>query len=283
LLLEKCHIIRRAIPGATSIDSLISAHSTDDHISFIARLAIAKSILNAERRSTLYLHGLDNSRSIFERVSGSYLIPLFQKLAEGVDREDVYRFKMHLSFYVFNYDRCLEYFFSHALAEYFYIELEEAQDLVQSAVILHPYGSLGSLLAKKGSDEAGITFGAHVEDLSIIATNLKTFSENRYVYMRDNLNFSILYKMSQVIFLGFVYHKQNMDMLAPGPENYIGEVLGTAYGLSGPEMISVQESIKRSFNKSEDPCIIDVESLAIRLDPTNCATFLRENFHSIGD
>lgn len=51
--------IRDAMPQALSIDSFIDAHQGDEHIELCGKLAIVRSILEAERNSSLYFDPRD--------------------------------------------------------------------------------------------------------------------------------------------------------------------------------------------------------------------------------
>lgn len=113
-LLQKCRLIRNALPASLSIDNLLDAHRSDPDVALIGKLAVAKSILAAERGSKLFIKE-DQSRSDLAHLSDTYLIPLFQIISEGVRLEDVNSILDKCSFVFFSMIDVSRFFFSKQL------------------------------------------------------------------------------------------------------------------------------------------------------------------------
>lgn len=92
--------LAQALPAAISIDNLLDAHRDDRHMAFIGKLAITKAILQAERASRLFWNREKERDFDLSRASGSWLIPLFQKLTENVPKANVRRIFDNVSFII---------------------------------------------------------------------------------------------------------------------------------------------------------------------------------------
>lgn len=112
--------LHAALPHAISIDNLIDAHGHDPTIEFCGKLGIARSILKAEAASRLKAR---NSRRDLSPEPDLALLegtwyPEFSKLlSENVRKDKITTIFENVSFIVFNYDRCVEYYLYHFLQE----------------------------------------------------------------------------------------------------------------------------------------------------------------------
>ena len=149
--------IAAAMPLALSIDNFIDAHKHNQHIELCGKLAIVKSILEAERKSKLHMRSNLNARMNFSAVSGSWYEPFFQRLTEGISRANIAGVFNNVSFITFNYDRCIEHYLLNALQTYYTIPFEEAGLLVNQLVVyaIHT-GLLTYCLGKIGQGAAWI-------------------------------------------------------------------------------------------------------------------------------
>ena len=88
--------------------------------------------------------------------------------------------------------------------------------LFESLKIFHPYGVVGLLSWQRSQTKPRVDFGGSSygeDDLLGLIEGIKTYHES--IKEGDEL-FSMreeLWKAQQVIFLGFHFHKQNMDLL----------------------------------------------------------------------
>lgn len=247
ILLQKCWLLRDALPGSISIDNLLDAHRNDRHISSIGKLAIAEAILQAERKSSLFNKPEQSGTFRLQDLSGTWLIPLLQMLTEGVPKEESEYIFSNVSFIVFNCDRCLEEFLPKALSLYYGHDENHSNQLIRNARIIHPYGRVGEL--GEGDSLKTVAFGSQRYDLHKIARGIRTFTEGlRYNEHADEIK-HIISRSDQVIFLGFAFHPINMDILSVSRENAIQKIFGTTIKLSDAAVRSVTGAICQAFSK----------------------------------
>jgi len=280
-LLHKCWLLRDGLPAAISIDNLLDAHRHDEHIAFIGKVAIAKSILAAERASTLYWDRNNQKQFQLQQAVGSWLIPLFQKLTENVAKEDADEIFKNVCFVVFNYDRCLEYFLPRALSAYYGLSDEEAKQIAGSAIIYHPYGQVGALT--QGASEGVAEFGESDRNLDAVVTRIRTFTEGlRYESHSEAIKES-LRTTENLVFLGFAFHPINMEILRLTGESNLKKVFGTTVGLADAAVRRVKEDIFLTLNKRvNDGKHASAKFLdEINLEARGASDFLYAHFRSL--
>jgi hypothetical protein len=280
-LVKKCWMLSHALPAAISIDNLLDAHRDDEHIAFIGKVAIAKAVIQAERSSTLYWDQSKRDDFDLSNATGSWLIPLFQKLTENIPKQDATRIFDNVSFVVFNYDRCLEFFLPRALSTYYGFNDQEAKQIASSARIYHPYGQVGAL--DHGHSQGIASFGDTKANLAEVANRIRTFTEGlRYDSHRDTIRAEIE-SSENVVFLGFAFHPLNMRVLQVPSGNRIRRIFGTTIGLADAAVRRVREDVYLTFNKRPD----DGKSAALDyLDEVNfeargARDFLYAHFRSL--
>jgi hypothetical protein len=226
---------------ANSIDDYLDAHKDDAEINLCGKLAIVRSILEAERESALYVD-TRNRDAIYARpgeVDQSWFLRFFKILVIGVDKAHIDSLFNNVSVISFNYDRCLGYFLIRAITEYYAVSSAKAQEVVGRLNILFPYGSVGKL--------SDVVFGGEnfqVDRLSSVASGIRTFTEERENAAALGHIHAVLRQASVVVFLGFGFHEQNMRLLTPPsplPNQMTvqvppsdSRVYASAFGVSGP-------------------------------------------------
>ncbi|TBF30718.1 hypothetical protein [Rhizobium ruizarguesonis] len=210
------HAIREGIFTAVSIDAFIHRNRGNSHIEDMGKALIALEIAKAERESKMFMseiekhEGLDRS-DLDQTWIGSFL----RILLDGV--EDPREVGKDVTIICFNYDRCIEFYLREALIKAFRISRAEAQDIVYSVNIIHPYGTLGKLPeALSGYGPGLLPFGPELDnefDLFEVAKNIRTYTER----MEDDAVIEKIHNAiqmcSQLIFLGFGFNNQNLDLL----------------------------------------------------------------------
>lgn len=247
-LLYKAWQIRVSLPGALSIDNVLDAHHSDPDLVFCGKLAICKSILLAEKKSKLYGDRRPHDPTIFQRVSGTFLIPLFQMLTEGVRKEELSGSFENLSIITFNYDRSIERFFPEALATYYGIDQTLAAEIFGSVKIIHPYGQVGAL---GWEDRDSVPYGADDANLSSITDRIRTFTEG---IVDENLQSDIhnaYFGADTVVYLGFAFHPINLELLTGTGSGKANRVVGTAYGLAKPARDVAEDLVLQSLGKTD--------------------------------
>jgi hypothetical protein len=253
-----------------SIDNYIGEHGGDIDIAFCGKLAITRAILEAKRRSDLS-EAYDKDRFqpvVIKKTKGldnSWYPLLFQKITEGCRIDELTARLDDISFIIFNYDRCFEYFMYNALIVYYDISPSEAKTFVQNLHINHPYGTVGDLWSGEDRTVFGDTPGA--TRLIKLAMGIKTFTESREREkdMKNRVQY-LVERADRIIFLGFAYHEQNIDMLfnhhdvmydkIPLSENAI--CYGTGYQISADDLPYVRNSLMQANKRIKECYISDV-------------------------
>ncbi|WP_457091423.1 hypothetical protein [Microvirga sp. P5_D2] len=236
--------ISAALPQAISIDNFLDAHRDDARINICGKLGIVSSILQAERESKLYFD-MFNSESFPTELGGAWHSLFFQRLTEGVPKADLNTIFDNVSFITFNYDRCIEHFLYNALKIYYGIEEGLASEIMSRLKVYHPYGRVGYLPWQEGYVPT-VPFGGdrdRYDDLLTLAGQIKTFTEQ--IADGDDLR-AIRREVEEaevIIFLGFAYADQNMELLKPAKRSQALRVFATAKGISKSDCEVVEEQI----------------------------------------
>lgn len=241
-----------ALPLAISIDNFLEAHSGAPGTQLIGKLAIVRAILAAEAQSALWTEraGIlpDFSGDVLQK---SWLTRLVRNLTEGVRKEVAARTFENVSFITFNYDRSLEQFLWLALQRYYGVGEAAATSYLVHVPVYHAYGSVGKLPWQK-HDVPAAAYGETVgsETLLQLANGIKTFSEQ----VDDQHRTQILERLSDartVVFLGFGFIEQNMNLLTLEGFSQIERVYATAYGVSDRDCDVIRERIGQALGNTD--------------------------------
>ena len=194
--------IKTGLPLELSIDNFLYKHYDDKELVACGKLAIAFAILGYERSCKMYT---ETDEFPISSIQNSWYIQLFQRITEGCRIKDLLKRLENIVFIIFNYDRCFERFLCNALMNNYSIDYQNALEIVEEIKIIHPYGSLGDC-----------KFGEIIseERLIDITNRIKLYTENEnnlpdnYLLMPSMINTSY-----RVIFFGFAYHIQNMNII----------------------------------------------------------------------
>lgn len=249
--LEAAGKIARGLPHATSIDRYLAFRSDDQRIVQLGKLAIVQSILEAERASSLDASPLDHVE--IGRIAHNqphWLGQVFGRMQEGVAGKaritDLFR---NVTFVSFNYDRCIEHYFYNAIVEYGDFSDSEAASAMVELRIIHPYGRIGALpwdidVSQPLKADYGVELSSS-EHLLSLASGIRTFTEGAHDDQHRPTHEALL-QAEQVIFLGFSFLDQNMDMLTPNGRCSGTAVSGTVYNES-PSNQELARSLVRSM------------------------------------
>lgn len=232
-----CEQISDGIVYSESIDDFIDLHQ-EQAITTCGKLAIAKSILEAERQSKLYNDSLYNSIDI-NLISDSWYPRFYSLLTKELRKPNIEVIFDNVAVINFNYDRSLEYFLVCALTKNILLDTADARSLVSQLRIYRPYGSVGPLF---GSDPVryGDTKGLNI-------SNLKTYTEQ----IEDSIMMKSIGEEMQraktMIFLGNHYHPNNMKLLrsdaGTGKGIYGVKIYGTRFNITDHDLPVVCRSI----------------------------------------
>jgi len=247
-LIEAWHI-RDALPQAISIDNFIDAHRDNDKIALCGKLAIVRSILNAEKRSLLYFEESNlNSKLDFSSLSSTWYNTFFQLITENCQSKDLQKRFESVALIIFNYDRCIEHFIFNALQNYYKLTKEKAIELLKSIKMYHPYGDVGTMIGRS------IKFGGEptAEQLLELSQKINTFAEgtdpesSEILKIREHMG-----KAKKLVFLGFAFHKLNMQLITPGNEfdksDPMVKCFATTHGISANDQDIIKKQIKEMF------------------------------------
>ena len=84
-----------------------------------------------------------------------------------------------------------------------------------------------------------------------------------------------LSKAKCIVFLGFWYLSQNMELLTVDAAGHASQILGTSYGLSEPDNEFVTNQLSEFFHENYRA------HKNARLSSVKCAQFIRENFRTL--
>jgi len=276
---QACQRISSAMPQAMSIDSFMDAHRGDASLELCGKLAIVRAILQAERKSHLFFDGIRFPvAKMLERLKESWFNAFMQLLSENCRVGELAERLEWLSMIVFNYDRCIEHFLVNAIQNYYAIDTDQAEELVRSIEIYHPYGTVGAL--PWYAEEHAIAFGADpsAHQLLDLASQIKTFTEGTDPGSSDIGEIRKRVAEAQILlFLGFAFHRQNLDLIRPKtpPINRSREAscFATAVGISSSDCDLIAHEVARILN-------IPMSHIAFRPD-LDCAGLFREFWRSL--
>jgi hypothetical protein len=246
--LNACWHIRDAMPQAISIDSFID-HQGDDKIEFCGKLAIVRSILEAEKNSLLFVDERQDQTTInFNALEKTWYKIFMQILSDGCHRKNINQIFEGVSFIVFNYDRCIEHFLFHALQNYYGIQSDEAADILQELTIIHPYGMVGRLQWQGDGGDTRFGTNADGEQLLSLVGQIKTYTERIEDEKVTEAIRQLLGYAKTVMFLGFSFHGLNMKLIKPSRTSS-KRVFATAKGMSDSDCDIIVQQIVDLFDE----------------------------------
>ncbi len=259
--LQEARHIRDALPQEVSIDNFIDKQRGNAKLELCGKLAIVRSILEAEKDSRLSFKKVRiNSGINYSSLKNTWYIPLFQLLTENCLKDDLKeRFKA-VTLIIFNYDRCIEHFLYYILQNQYRCSDKESAELVKEISIYHPYGDVGTLpwMGHTGDRNTINDFGEDISSNKLLSLSkkIKTFTEGMNPDSSDILEIHNNIKgANKFVFLGFAFNELNMKLLTP--KYTTGSVyksarkcFATTFGISDSDKNIVKQQIKDLlFNK----------------------------------
>lgn len=243
--------IASAMPQSISIDNFLHAHSDDENIVTMGKLGIAASILEAEKRSSIYVD--QHSAVNFGGVKDTWHRTFVKILLENVQRKDLSKIFENVSFITFNYDRCIEHYLVHALSNYLRMPLDQAYELTNLLTIIHPYGQVGRLPWQTGKSPPH-AFGAEPDDRTILSVypHIRTFTERVEDDKLIEKMRQMIFDAAHVVYLGFSFGRMNMEMMEVLDAGVRKEVIATTLGISKSNGQHVDRMIRTSLSSATD-------------------------------
>jgi len=266
-ILNMAESIKHGMIHSISIDNFIDAHRHEKDIAVCGKLAILASIINAENKSDLFSYRNEaKENNLFK----TWYPSLFKKMSEGCDIKEFIDCLKENSFIIFNYDRCFENYMMYAIASYYGVNTR-ARSIVQRMNIIHPYGIAG--------DFNKIPLGMPYTSIELLENykKIRTFTESSEITkkikssIRETIN-----KADRIIFLGFAYHKINLDLLFKPLENEtmsgsFAWCYGTGYGISEKDREQIQDTLIK----------IDPRITRCEISGKTCSQFFDDYWHRL--
>ncbi len=274
---EACHI-RDAMPQAISIDNFIDTHRDNAKIALCGKLAIVKSILDAEGHSRLHFENKRIDSTInFKALEKTWYGSFFQLLTENCAKSDLKERFQYVTLIVFNYDRCIEHFLLHALQNYYRINEAEAAEIVKHINIYHPYGQVGYLPWQQSQSSVGFGETPNAHKLLTLTNQIKTFAEGTDPNSSDIKEIKEhTAKASHLIFLGFAFHKLNMQLIAPSKaevEFNVVRCYATAFEVSESNKEQIAGQINALYGSRAD--------VGVKMSNKTCDGFFDDFWRSL--
>lgn len=239
--------LRNACRLGRSIDSVLEQYDHDPLVLACGKLAITFFMGQAESRSNLKdVPRVEGELPLQGKIAEYWIYQLGQLITSGVPRSKIGQTLEQLTIINFNYDRSLEHFLPYALVMAYGIELKEAQQVIAEKLdIVHPHGSIGRLPWQKGEAPQADWGVEQPWNIHAIAAQLKSLNERSSDRnaLRD-IRLSVA-SAKRLVFLGFGFQPQNVDLLFENTLSHNPEVLISTYGMSGGNSATVAQMIRR--------------------------------------
>lgn len=248
-MLKKCRELSFSLAHADSIDACLNDFRTDEDLMYCGKVAIAYEIARAEQNSLLSVRNNNIYNTIdWNSCDGLWYSKFFRILKDGIDSNSIEDIFDNVEIICFNYDRCIEQYLFYALRDYYRISAGQAIKLLNKLTLIHPYGVISGFQAdintghsNFGQDLASVNIGERARTIRTI------FEANTDAHKVADIRASLA-KAEQLIFLGFGFHKLNMNLLKrPLGANVGHTCYATGYKLPNPGLPIIQDRIHSIF------------------------------------
>ena len=269
--------IRDTMPFEMSIDNFIDTHQGNKEIELCGKLAIVRAILEAEKHSEMSF----DDQTKRQNLTNTWYTSFAQLLTEDCRLDGLQERLSSITFIIFNYDRCVEHFLFNYFQIHFLIPDGEAAKFIDSIEIYHPYGKVGHLPWQLPHPKSGlaIDFGEIPDSRKLLSLSyqIKTFTEGTDPESSEiNDIKKRLREADIVLFLGFSFWKQNLELLE-SPPHTDQITLGASYYATGLEMYKSEcEKIKTALKKLNGKPAKNIE-----LDDAKCHVLFQHYWRSL--
>jgi len=245
--------IAKGIYYSGSIDSYLHTHNDNDNIKLCGKLGIIQTIVEFEKNSKLFVDTAKHPLRFRDEdgVRDSWLRQFMLLLQDGIiargNIKDVFK---NLIIINFNYDRCIEQFLYRMVQDLFLIGDDSAAELMTKLKLYHPYGTVAALPWQRQTDSLEFGGSPHGENtFEELIDNIRTFNEE--VSEGDELRVlrEVFSVSKRFIFLGFHFHKQNLELITPRAMKGEIEVFATALNRSASDVEEIKAGMTRVFGR----------------------------------
>jgi hypothetical protein len=243
-----------------SVDEALHYLSSHPKTIEIGKAVIAYEILKAERDSRIAdLRHMSENVERIDSITDLWLREFFNMVISGHRRDDIESAFENVTLINFNYDRSIEHYLKAALERTARVSQEIADRTVKRIRIIRAYGSLGPL---EWQQPDGVPFGAQLEhtDLFEISKRIRTYTEQNAADIKGAINAEI--EASRiVVFLGFGFHQQNMELLKVIRFDVIRKVFATVRGINANNYDALSDRLQGVVGASDhEPQLLDTEA-----------------------
>ncbi len=246
--------LRNACRLGRSVDSVLEQYDHDPLVLACGKLAITFFMGQAESRSSLKeAPRVAGELPLQGKVAEHWVYQLGQLITSGVPRSRIGHTLEQLTIVNFNYDRSVEHFLPYALVMAYGIELKEAQEVIADKLdVIHPHGMIGRLPWQKGEAPQAEWGVEQPWNLHAIAAQLKSLAERSTDRnaVRD-LRLAVA-NAKRLVFLGFGFQPQNLDLLFENTLSHNPEVLVSTHGMSAGNAATVAHMLRRLAGLESD-------------------------------
>jgi len=262
--------LRNACRLGRSIDSVLEQYDHDAMVVSCGKLAITYFMGQAESRASLRdVPRVPGELPLQGKVAEYWIYQLGQLITSGVPRSKIGQTLEQITIINFNYDRSVEHFLPFALVMAYGIDLKEAQAVIAEKLnIIHPHGCIGRLPWQTGEAPQAEWGVEQPWNIHAIAAQLKSLNERSAdrSAVRD-VRLAVA-GAKRLVFLGFGFQPQNVDLLFENSLSHGPEVLVSTYGMSPGNAGTVAQMLKRL-------CGVDSDDL-LMLSPVKAWEMLRD-------
>lgn len=243
--------LRDALPLGFSIDNVLDAHRDDEKATFVGKLGIVSSILEAEQQSAINFNPIGKPREKidFQNLEATWFAGITKNLVERVAKKDLDKIFHNVSFVNFNYDRCLEHYLFQSIKVYYGVSDQEVAEVMKTLRMFRPYGKVGKLPWQIG-DFSTVEFGMENANLIQLSQEIKTFYESVHDTDEVSLIRAEIKSAQVVVFLGYAFHPQNQDLLFPQDESNWSRLYATAFEFSPSDRDAIHNDLSRRAQRS---------------------------------
>ena len=267
--------LSEALPLEISIDNLLDKHRGDKIAETCGKLGIVSSILEAEKASRLHYQPTNERKLNFSALSNTWFAGFVKILTEKVAKTEVGSLFDKVTFLSFNYDRCIEHFLHEALQVSYSLDAATITNLMKNLQILHPYGSVGKLPWQETNQLLNVPFGSDRSNLLAIAKQIKTFNESVHEDQEIKKIRDTIQNAEIIVFLGFAFHRQNIELISPPGECKAKRIYATAYGISKSGCDVIQGELESMLKQKKSKASIEFRN------DLKCAGLFDEYWHSL--
>lgn len=260
---------------ALSIDNVIDALE-DPQVELVGKLGIVRAILKAESASSRFKSVKEVPDTLnLNKFDDCWYGSLTKILTEEIRKSNFSYIFDNFEIINFNYDRCLEHYLPISLSSYYGLSLEAVREIMQGLKIHRPYGVAGRLPWQKG-DTPSVGFGeGSPRQLADVVQQVRTFTERvaegeELAAMRDTLA-----SADRVVFLGFAFHRQNVELLSQKMLDH-SEVVATAYQISKSDKSVIEDELGKAFEHE-----FVMQDTRIKLADMTCSQFFKDYWRTL--